>query len=293
MEYLRAPFSSLLLGILWLLHGLPFPWLRVLGAALGRLMFHLARRRRHIARVNLGLCFPGLSEEERETLLRRHFIVFAQALVDHILFWWASPQRLRRHIHVEGMQHLVAEAGRPVLILAPHFVGLDAGGVAVALEMRVASMYSNQKNPVFNRAFLAGRQRFNAPLLLSRQEGARRLLKAMKEGLPLYYLPDMDFGRKESIFVPFFGVLAATITGVSRLVRASGAKVIPVVSRLTPQGYEVRFLPPWEGFPGESVAEDTAFMNRMIETQVLAMPEQYYWLHKRFKTRPAGEPGVY
>lgn len=279
--------------MLWLLHGLPFSFLRALGAGVGMAAFWLARRRRHIARVNLGLCFPALHVAEQERLLRRHCIVLAQAFIDHILLWWASPERLRRHIRLRGLHHLEAEAGKPVLILAPHFIGLDAGGVAVALERRVASMYSSQKNPVFDRAFLAGRQRFNAPLLLSRKEGTRRLLKALKGGLPLYYLPDMDFGRKDSIFVPFFGVPAATIPGVSRLVRATGARVIPIISRLTPQGYDVELLPPWENFPGESVAADTAFMNRYIETLILTMPEQYYWFHKRFKTRPAGEPDVY
>ncbi len=281
------------LGLLWLLHWLPLPLLRALGAGLGRLFFLFGRERRRVARLNLRLCFPQWSEVERERVLRRHFIVFAQALLDRTLFWWASRERLQKLIHLKGSEFLQREDGRPTLILAPHFVGLDAGGVMMTMSTPLVSIYSNQKNPVFNALFLAGRLRFNGPVLLSRQDGMRRALKAMKGGLPFYYLPDMDFGRKESIFAPFFGVQAATITGVSRLARATGARVVPCITRLVPGGYEVELMPPWEDFPGESVEADTAFMNRFIETQVLTMPEQYFWLHKRFKTRPAGEPRIY
>lgn len=289
-QYL-LPYASL--GLLWLLHWLPLPLLRGLGWGLGWLLYLLGRERRRVARINLALCFPDWSEAERARVLRRHFIVFAQALLDRTLFWWAPRERLQKLIHLKGSEFLQREDGRPTLILAPHFVGLDAGGVMMTMTMPLVSIYSRQKNPVFNAVFLAGRMRFNAPVLLSRREGVRRALKAMKEGMPFYYLPDMDFGRKDSIFVPFFGVEAATITGLSRLARATRARVVPCITRLVPGGYEVELMPPWEDFPGESVEADTAFMNRFIETQVLTMPEQYYWLHKRFKTRPAGEPRIY
>jgi KDO2-lipid IV(A) lauroyltransferase len=290
---LRNLFSHACLGLLWLLHILPVPWLRFLGNLLGRVLFVLSRERRNVARVNLRLCFPEWSAAERERALRRHFIVFAQSLLDRALFWWASPRRLRKFIHLKGEAHLNREEDGPTLILAPHFVGLDAGGVILTLDRSLVSVYSHQKNPVFDAAFLAGRQRFNASLLLSRQEGMRRALKAMKQGIPFYYLPDMDFGRKESIFAPFFGVPAATITGVSRLARATGAKVVPCITRMTAKGYEVELMPPWENFPGTRVEEDTAFVNRFIEARIRTMPEQYYWLHKRFKTRPEGEARIY
>jgi len=285
--------SRAALGLLWLLHFLPLPALRFLGKYLGSLLLLFSRERRRIARINLRQCFPEWSQLERERLLRQHFILFTQAFLDHALFWWASPTRLTRTIRLTGLEHLERNDGRPTLILAPHFVGLDAGGVIMSMRMPMVSIYSNQKNPVFNAALLNGRQRFNAPVLLSRQEGIRRALKAIKQGIPFYYLPDMDFGRRESIFTPFFGTPAATITGVSRLARATGARVIPCINRLTPEGYTVELLPPWEDFPGESVETDTAFMNRFIETQVRTQPAQYYWLHKRFKTRPPGEMKIY
>ncbi|GHT90406.1 lipid A biosynthesis lauroyltransferase [Betaproteobacteria bacterium] len=291
--FFSAFFSYAAVGALWFLHWLPLPLLRFLGRVLGALLFCFARKRCQVVRINLQLCFPNLSEAERSRLLRRHFVVFAQSLLDRSLLWWASRQRLLRLIHLKGAENLQRDDGCPTLLLAPHFVGLDVGGIAIALNTSVVSVYSNQKNPVFNAVFLAGRMRFNAPVLLSRQEGMRRALKSMKQGLPFYYLPDMDFGRKESIFVPFFGVPAATITGVSRLARITGAKVVPCIARMTAKGYDIELMPPWENFPGASVEEDTVFMNQYIARQVETMPEQYYWLHKRFKTRPPGEVKIY
>ncbi|MDR2164697.1 MAG: lipid A biosynthesis acyltransferase [Zoogloeaceae bacterium] len=290
---MRKLLSYLLLAFLWLLHFLPLSILRRLGHGLGLLLLVLGRERRRVVRINLRLCFPEWDTARRERVLRLHFILFAQAFLDRTLLWWASRSRLGRCIRLVGRENLERGDGLPTLLLAPHFVGLDAGGTAITMITRLTSIYSRQKNPVFDAMFLAGRQRFNGALLLSRQEGVRRALKAMKRGMPFYYLPDLDFGRRESIFVPFFGVPAATITGVSRLARATGARVVPCVSRLARTGYVVELLPPWENFPGESVEADTAFVNRFIESQVRICPAQYHWLHKRFKTRPRGEMKIY
>jgi len=293
-SFLRDNFARLVLALLWLLHWLPLPLLRKLGAFLGLIFFYTARSRREIARINLKLCFPEMDEAARDKLLRRHFTVFLQSVLDRALLWWASPARLARLLTVRGWENIIRADQEPTLLLAPHFAGLDAGGIAVSMKISVVSMYARQKRqPVFDQAILNGRMRFNKPTLVSRNEGIRRTIKAMKDGLPFYYLPDMDLGREESIFVPFFGVLAATVPGVSRLVRITGAKVVPVVTRMTAEGYTVDFLPPWENYPGESVEADTLYMNRFIEEQVLTMPEQYHWLHKRFKTRPAGEEKFY
>ena len=286
-------FTYVLLGLLWVLHLLPLPLLRALGAGLGRLLYAFGRERRNVALTNLRLCLPGLSETEREQLARRHFVAFSQAVLDRTLLWWASKERLADLITVEGAEHLIDPEGKPLLILAPHFVGLDAGATRISFYGKACSVFSNQKNPVLNKLMYEGRRRFSDILLLSRQDGMRKIVKAMKDGYPFYYLPDMDFGPKESIFVPFFGVQAATIPGVARLVRLTGAKVVTCVTRQTPTGYVVEVSPPWQDFPGESVEADTEFVNRFIEGQVLRMPEQYFWLHKRFKTRPPGEQRFY
>ncbi len=285
--------TYVLVGFLWCLHWLPLPVLRFLGAGLGRLLYRLGRERRHVALTNLRLCFPDKTEAEREQIARRHFVVFAQAVLDRTLGWWASRERIERLIRISGVEHMMVRDGRPVVLLTPHFVGLDAGGTAVSMHIVGCSVFSSQKNPVLNKLLYDGRMRFNPAVLLSRQDGMRKIVKAMKDGHQFYYLPDMDFGPKESIFAPFFGVQAATIPALSRLVRLTNARVVPVICRQVPDGYEIEVQQPWEDFPGESVEADTAFMNRFIETQVLRMPEQYFWLHKRFKTRPPGEQRFY
>ena len=290
---MKTVFSYLLVGFLWLLHWLPLPALRGLGWLLGHLLYVLGRERREVALINLRLCFPEKTEAERETLARQNFVAFSRSVLDRTLGWWASRERLERIIRITGVENLTDPAGRPVILLSPHFVGLDAGASRLSMCVLGSTVYSNQKNPVFNQLLYDGRKRFNNTLLLSRQDGMRRIIKTLKAGYPFYYLPDMDFGPDDSIFVSFFGVQAATITGVSRLARITGAKVVACITRQVPDGYEVEVMPAWENFPGESVEADTAYVNRFIESQVLRMPEQYFWLHKRFKTRPAGEQRFY
>jgi KDO2-lipid IV(A) lauroyltransferase len=286
-------FSRATVGVLWLLHWLPLPVLRALGGLLGRLLYRFGRERRNVALTNLRLCFPELSIRDREVLAEQHFVAFARAFLDRTLFWWASRERLARIIRFSGKENLDSDDGRPTIFLAPHFVGLDAGATLFIMYTHGISVYARQKNPVFDAVLLAGRQRFNAPILLSRQDGMRKVVKAMKEGRPLYYLPDMDYGARDAIFVPFFGVSAATITGVSRLARLVNARIVPCVTRMVADGYEVELLPAWSHYPGESIEADTRRMNQSIEQQVRRMPEQYFWVHKRFKTRPAGEARFY
>jgi KDO2-lipid IV(A) lauroyltransferase len=279
----------LILAVMWLLHWLPVRVLRGFGSALGLFFYVVIPARRRIVLINLRLCFPAQNERWRRRVMRRHFMAFGGALLDRALFWWAPRTRLERIIELRGSEYLKDADGRPTILLAPHFVGLDAGGVMMTMATPLVSIYSRQKNRHFDARLLAGRMRFNEPVLLSRQEGMRRALKALKDGFPFYYLPDMDFGARDALFVPFFGVPAATITGVSRLARLSGARIVPCISRMTPGGYEVTLMPPWADYPGASVEADTARMNTFIEQEVLTMPEQYFWSHKRFKSRPSGE----
>lgn len=290
---MKLLFTYLLVGFLWLLHWLPLPVLRAIGGALGALLYAVGRERRKVALTNLRLCFPEKTEAERADLARRHFIAFSRAVLDRTLGWWASKERLERIIRIHGAEHLNDPEGKPIILLSPHFVGLDAGATRISMYVTGCSVYSNQKNPVFNKLLYDGRKRFNPTVLFSRQEGMRGIIKAMKAGHQFYYLPDMDFGPKESIFVPFFGVQAATIPGVARLVRLTGARVVACITRQVANGYEVEVMPPWQDFPGASVEADTEYVNRFIESQVLRMPEQYFWLHKRFKTRPPGEQRFY
>jgi KDO2-lipid IV(A) lauroyltransferase len=280
---------------MWLLHFLPLSILALIGRTLGVLGYALARERRHVALTNVRLCFPAMSESERRRLVRRHFGLFARAVLERGILWWGSRERISRIVQVEGLEHWQAVADSPVIWLVPHFVGLDMGGSRIATEYRAASMYSRQKNPQLDALLYHGRTRFVMPRLVSRQEGLRSIVRVLREGLPFYYLPDMDFGPRDSVFVPFFGVPAATITGLSRLARIARAVVVPVITRQLPggQGYIVRFYPAWTDFPTGNDEADARRMNAFIEERVLEMPEQYHWLHKRFKTRPPGTRPVY
>lgn len=267
----------------------PLFLLRAVGVLLGTLLFVVAHERRRVALINLRWCFPDMSRARRIYIVWQHIVVLTQSLLDRGWLWYAPREVIERRVRWVGFEHYEqAAAQAPLILLAPHFVGLDAGGVRVSMIKHAASMYSKQKNPVFDAAVIAARSRFNAPLLLSRQDGVRGALRALKQGLSFYYLPDLDFGARDAAFVPFFGVPAATVTAPSRLARLAGARVVPCVSRMTAWGYEIRLYPAWENFPTEDAVADTARMNQFIEQRVLEMLPQYLWTHKRFKTRPPG-----
>jgi KDO2-lipid IV(A) lauroyltransferase len=283
------------LAVIWLLHFLPLTVLAAVGRAFGLLLYAVAADRRRVAHANLRLCFPEWTPAERGRVVRGHFRAFGRAVLERGILWWASRSRILSIVRIEGLEHWEAVRDRPVIWLAPHFVGLDMGGTRLAADYEAASMYSRQKDPVLDRILYHGRTRFVMPRLVSRQEGLRPLVRVMREGLPFYYLPDQDFGARDSVFVPFFGVPAATITGLSRLARLAGAAVVPVITRQLPggEGYVLRFYPAWEDFPTGDLEADARRMNAFIEERVRELPAQYHWLHKRFKTRPEGEPSLY
>lgn len=283
------------LGLLWLLRLLPLPMLAPLGRGLGLLYYLLGRERRNVALTNLGLCFPHWSESERQRVARAHFQALGRAVLEEGILWWSSTDRIRRLVRVEGIEHLEAARARPLIALAPHFIGLDMGGTRLATEWSGCTIYRRQSNPLMDRMLLRARTRFVPQRLFSRREGIRPLVRAMREGLPFHYSPDQDFGPRDSIFVPFFGVPTATITGVSRIARLARAAVVPAVTRQLPGagGYVVTFYPAWSDFPTDDEERDTRRVNEFIEQRVLEMPEQYLWVHKRFKTRPPGAASVY
>lgn len=287
--------TRLVLVFVWLLHWLPLSVIAVFGRGLGRLLYRLGHTRRRVVLTNLGLCFPEMSESQKSAMARRHFEAIGRSLLERGLAWWAPESRMRRLVRIEHLDRLRALAGRPVILLVPHFVGLDMCGTRITMEANIVSVYARQKDPVVDRMLYRGRTRFGDQLILSRQEGMRPVVRALKEGRPLYYLPDMDYGPRDAIFVPFFGVPAATIPALSRLSRLTGAAVLPCIARMLPGGggYVLDIREAWTDFPGASIEEDTRRMNAFIEDCVREMPEQYYWVHKRFKTRPPGEKGVY
>ncbi|MFP5391074.1 MAG: lipid A biosynthesis acyltransferase [Gammaproteobacteria bacterium] len=286
---------KLLIGLMWLLHWLPLPILGRIGDALGSLLFVLLRSRRHVALVNLRMTMPELPEAERVRIARQHFQAYTRSIWERAILWWASPARLRRLIHVEPGVPLAQIAAGPTILLCPHFVCLDVAGVAVMLETSLCSIYVKQKNKVFDEVLRRGRSRFRPVQLFSRKEGVKPIIRAMRKGLPYFMLPDMDFGDKDAPFVPFFGVPAATLTAPGRLAASTGAAVVPVVATFLPNyaGWKVKFYPAFENYPGEDMLESARRMNAFIEERVREAPAEYFWTHKRFKTRPPGEPSPY
>lgn len=284
------------LGILFMkaIAPLPLPWVRAMGAALGWVLYYLVASRRKVVRANLRLCFPQWSDARRREVEKLVFVRFAQAWLDRAWLWHGSPETTRRRLLVAGAVRELAGV-EPTIVFAPHFVGMDAGVTALSQQVprRLIGIYTHQSNKVLDAWILRGRHRFGNARPLRRSDGVRELVAALRHGDLMYLLPDMNFGPEESIFVPFYGVQAATVPSLSRFARLGRAKVVPVITRMTPAGYEVRVHEAWAGFPSGDVQADTARMNQQLQAYIDTMPEQYYWVHKRFKTRPAGEPPVY
>ena len=292
----------LALAILWLLQWLPLPVLARLGTALGKVLYRVAGSRRRIALRNLELCFPQKTAAEREAIAREHFIWLTRSLLKRAMLWWSPPERIKRLIQVEGDIELAEReyqtSGRATMWLCPHFVSLDVAGASILLCQKRpgASIYQTQSNPVIDVLMKKGRLRFGNAEIFPRSDSIKPLFRAIKqEGRGFFNLPDMDFGMQDAAFVPFFGVPAATLLAPSRMARALNMVVQPVIAETLPQGqgWRIRFLPAIPHFPTADAQADTARLNQLIEREILKQTAQYLWVHKRFKTRPEGEPGLY
>ncbi|SDM70330.1 KDO2-lipid IV(A) lauroyltransferase [Oryzisolibacter propanilivorax] len=283
------------IALLNLLGRLPLPVLRALGAAIGRVLFVLAAPRRRVALRNLELCFPEMPQSERRVLARQSFEVFCQTFLDRGWLWSAPEALVRRRVRLSGAVHEL-DGDTPTIVFAPHFYSMDAGGLALPLNTtrEFTSIFATHPNPVLDAWFMAGRQRFGTVRMLNRADGVKPIISCVRKGGLLYLLPDMDYGPNDSVFVPFFAVPhAATIPSLSRFARLGRAKVVALYSRMTPQGYEAVLTPAWEHFPTDDAVADTARMNRELEAAIRRMPAQYYWVHRRFKTRPEGQAPLY
>lgn len=303
MKAVRASISKgmtgLGIGFMRLLALLPLRWIRGLGVVLAWVLYVLVGSRRRVVHTNLRLCFSELNEAQRRVLARKVFVYFAQAWLDRSWLWHAPAHVVRRRLLLCGDVQALS-GSQPIVIFSPHFVGLDAGWTALTQQISRAfsTIYTDQANRQMDRWILRGRRRFagqpgSQTCLFGRVEGVKPIVSALRAGGALYLLPDMNFGPEESVFVPFFGVPAATVPSLSRFAKLGRAQVVPVISRLTSTGYEVRVLPAWHDFPTADAVADTALMNQRLESYIQAQPAQYYWVHKRFKTRPEGEPSVY
>ncbi|MDT8999677.1 lipid A biosynthesis acyltransferase [Paucibacter sp. APW11] len=289
--------AQLFIGLLWLLHFLPLPLLAALGRGLGGLLWVLARSRRRIALRNLELCFPELDGARREALAREHFAWLGRSFLERGLLWFASPARLQRLMRIKGNIKLAEETEQPIMWLLPHFVGLEWVGPALMLNQKRpgVDVYQRQSNAVLDARMLAGRARFGQTAFVDRHDGIRPVLRLIKQGYAFLNAPDMDFGEKDSAFVPFFGVPACTLLAPARMARSVNMRVQPLVVTMLPggQGYEVEACEALDGYPSDDPLADARLLNAWLEARIRQHPAQYLWVHKRFKTRPAGEASLY
>ena len=288
--------AHLLIALMRLLAYLPLPLLRAMGWFFGRMLFALAKPRRRVVQRNLAACFADKSEAERLRLARQIFVYFAQTWLDRSWLWHGSEAVLQQRLRWVGdTQPLQQDI--PTVIFAPHFMGLDAGGVALMRERwhPLSSIYSRQQNPVLDKWVRNGRNRFGNAILADRTTSIRAVINAMRrEHAHFYLLPDMDLVAEDALFLPFFGVSTATVPSLSRFARMGGAQVLSMVSTVQAHGYNIHVSPVWADFPTTDLFADTRRMNAELEQLIhLYGVAQYYWVHKRFKTRPAGQPAFY
>ena len=277
-----------------LLAMLPLTVVRAAGKLLGWVLYLLVAPRRRVVTTNLRLCFPDRTDDDIKNLTRQTFVYFAQAWLDRSWVWHAPKSWILRRVTLTGNVDALA-GNEPTVVFVPHFVGMDAawGGVTLRMPRPSTTIYTDQSNKLIDRWILRGRRRWGNMQLFGRIEGVKPIIAAIRSGQPLYLLPDMDFGPEESVFVPFYGVPTATVPSLSRFARLGRAKVVTVVVSLTANGYEVNISPPWDNFPTDDVVADTALMNQKLQSYINTQPAQYFWVHKRFKTRPVGEAEFY
>jgi len=293
-------FTWLGIGLLTVLGKLPYPFVARFGEALGSLLYLVPSERRRVVQANLRLCFPDRTEAEIDELSRQSFRILFRSFAERGMFWTGSEAQMRRWVQIDDQADLVALDGTPHILVTLHLSGVEAGAIRLTINLREhlgrsgASLYTRQKNDLFDHFLKHARGRFGANMI-SRNDSARDILRCLKKGEALQLIADMDFGERDSEFVPFFGVQALTLTSVSRLARLTGAKVVPIYTEMLPdyQGYVLRILPPWEDYPGASVTDDTRRMNAFFEDCIRPRVPEYYWVHKRFKHRLPGEPEIY
>ncbi|KIU49018.1 MULTISPECIES: lipid A biosynthesis lauroyl acyltransferase [Pseudomonas] len=299
LYFLHPRFWPLWLGLalLWLIVQLPYRALLVLGRLLGALMYRVAGDRRRIAARNLELCFPELPSVERTRLLKENFASTGIAFFEMAMSWWWPKARLARLAHIEGLEHLQAAQrdGQGAILMALHFTTLEIGAALLGQEHTIDGMYREHKNPLFDFVQRRGRERHNLDSLAVEREDVRGMLKLLRSGRAIWYAPDQDYGAKQSVFVPLFGIEAATVTATTKFARLGRARVIPFTQQRLADGsgYRLVIHAPLQDFPGESEEADCLRINQWIESVLRECPEQYLWAHRRFKSRPPGAPKLY
>ena len=288
------------LGILRAITLLPYSWQSRLGEQIGNFTRQLARKRVQIARTNLALCFPEKSERERETILKAQFRELGKMTLDTAVSWWSSPRKLASLGRITGMEYLedALKQGRGAILLTGHMTSLDIGGLILAQALSqtphlMQVMYKRSRNRLMETMVRRGRERFTRRVFV--RQDMRSFVKGLKENLPSWYAPDQDFGRKSTVFADFFSIPTATLPTTANIAARTGAAVVPYFPIRLPndEGFEIRIYPALENFPTDDSVADATLTNKLLEDIIREFPEQYLWVHRRFKTRPEGLPPVY
>jgi len=283
------------LGLMLFMSWMPTRLLWILGSSLGSFFALFPNRSRRFAERNIELCFPDMKADDRRNMIRRYFRLSGFASLSLSVAWFAPIWRVNKLVAVRGQENLDAPraSGRNIILLAPHFISLDIGGMRAGYDKNLVCMYRKARDPLLE--YLFQRRTRTGAILVDRLANLKALIRYIREGRPFYYLPDQDMGERASVFVPFFGIPAATVTALSRIAATTNAAVVPCVSSILPggTGFEVRFYPAFENFPTADPIADARFMNNWIEQRVREMPDQYMWSYRRFKTRPNNEPQLY
>ncbi|ALG67709.1 LpxL/LpxP family Kdo(2)-lipid IV(A) lauroyl/palmitoleoyl acyltransferase [Beggiatoa leptomitoformis] len=287
----------LIIAILWFITRLPLPWQLIIGRQIGYCLYLLASRRRHIATININLCFPERSDSERLTLVKESFFVLGEGLLELLSAWWMPTNRLKVQWHVIGEEHVIKalERNKGIILLSAHFTALEMGGryVTTRFPKQIHAIYRHHRNPVLEYVTHYSREKHAEKAI--RRDAVREMLRSLKANKILWLATDQNFGHKNSVFANFFGIPTATNTVVSRLAGFSDSVIIPFFTQRLPnqQGYKIIYLPPLDNFPSGDYLTDTNRLNKIIENQIREVPEQYLWTHRRFKDRPAGEKSFY
>lgn len=288
--------TKLAIGLLRFLAILPYGLVARFGDGLGWLLYQVPSRRRRIVHTNLSLCFPQWSDEKREQIAQQHFRHAIRSYVERSVQWFGSQSKLEKLVQVDSAIDLTDPDLPPTLFLGLHFVGIEAGSIFLnhALGRRCGSLYQPMSNPELEAVAKTARGRFGADMA-SRADSARVVLRWLRDRKPVMLGADMDYGLRNSTFVPFFGVPACTLTAVGRFAKVGHAQVVPFIGEVLPnyKGYRLKVFEPWRDYPSGDDDADARRMNAFLEEQIPRMPEQYYWVHKRFKTRPPGMPSLY
>jgi Kdo2-lipid IVA lauroyltransferase/acyltransferase len=282
-------------GVIRLISYLPYKIQVGLGRRVGRVMMHLSPKRKKIAEINLRLCFPDWTGEKRQEILKKHFESLGICLFEFGITWWWPDESFRSLAQIEGLDNLhnALRKNKGVILLAGHFTTLEIISRVLKLYADFYPMYRKNNNPLIDHIITSGRIRHTGKAIP--QDDLRSMIRSLRSNMPVLYIPDQNFGRKHSIFVPFFGIQTATVPATSRLAAIDNTPVLPIIQQRLPdnRGYRLVIEKALDNFPTEDLEQDTIRINQLFEHQIRNNPVDYLWVHRRFKTRPEGEEDIY